>query len=41
MDFVAEFLGLIPSWKRRQLLVLDEVLQFVYGNNELWYDKVY
>jgi len=32
---------LFPNWKRRQLLILDDFLRFIYGNSELWNSQVY
>lgn len=40
MDFLAEYLGIVPNWRRRQLLLLDELIHIRYGTEELWYDKV-
>ena len=42
-DLVVEaFLSdIFPNWKRRQLLLLDDFLRFMYGQSELWNHEVY
>jgi len=31
----------LPCWKRRQYLLVDEVLRIFYTTSELWHKKVY
>jgi len=41
IDIVVELLDVVPNWRRRQLLILDEIIWIIYGNKELWYMQVY
>lgn len=40
-EFFFEYLLDLPNWKRRQFLLLDEVLRIFYTTSELWHEKVY
>jgi hypothetical protein len=40
-DILTEFLDIFPSWDRRRLLILDDFLRFLYGENELWNDRLF
>lgn len=37
LDVVVELFDLVPNWRRRQLLILDELIQIVYSKKDLWY----
>lgn len=41
IDIVVEVFELVPNWRRRQLLILDEVIQIIYGSKDLWHPQVY
>jgi hypothetical protein len=40
-DVVMEFFDFFPSWERRRLLILDDFLRFLYGETELWNERLY
>jgi len=40
LDVGLEYLGLIPNWRRRQFLMLDEFIRLIYSKQELWYSQV-
>jgi hypothetical protein len=40
-DIFVEFFDIFPNWQRRQLLILDDFLRFLYGESELWNQKLY
>jgi hypothetical protein len=41
IDIIVEFFNVVPNWRRRQLLILDEIIQIIHGNKELWSTAVY
>ena len=41
VQFIFEYFLYLPSWKRRQFLLLDEVFRIFYTTSELWHEKVY
>lgn len=41
IDAVCEVLQLIPSWHRRQFLIIDEVLRILLRESELWHIDMY
>lgn len=41
LDFMAEYLSVVPNWRRRQLLILDELIQIFYDKSDLWFTPVY
>lgn len=40
-EMLTEFFDLFPSWERRRLLILDDTLRFLYGETELWNERLY
>jgi len=40
-DIIMELFDLVPNWRRRQFLILDEIINIVYGNNDLWHEEFY
>lgn len=41
IDIIVEVLDLVPNWRRRQLLILDEIIQIIYGSKDLWHPSVF
>ena len=41
VEFIFEFFLYLPNWKRRQFLLLDEILRIFYTTSELWHEKAY
>lgn len=39
-DVTAELFNVVPNWRRRQFLILDELIKIVYGQADLWYKEV-
>jgi len=40
-DFVIEVFNIVPNWRRRMLLIFDEIITIRFNNNELWYAPVF
>lgn len=40
IDIFVEMFDIVPNWRRRQLLLLDEILNIIYPQEELWHEEV-
>jgi hypothetical protein len=40
-DMVSEFFDIFPGWERRRMLILDDFMRFLYGETELWNERLY
>lgn len=40
-DIATDLFGIVPSWKRRQMLILDIIIRQAYSSQELWHESVY